>query len=75
MPLFSRNRANILAGNMLIIQTALPRIGSFQPPVAAPAQHASRIARQSAVDWLMAAIVLFGCEFNAEMERARARMG
>lgn len=35
----------------------LPRIGSFQPPVAAPPQYASRVVRQSAVDWLLDAIV------------------
>ena len=35
----------------------LPLIGSFQPPAAAPAQFASRVIRQSAVDWLFDAIV------------------
>lgn len=35
----------------------LPRIGSFQPPMAAPPQYASRVVRQSAVDWLLDAIV------------------
>jgi hypothetical protein len=35
----------------------LPRIGSFQPPMAAPPQYASRVARQSSVDWLMEALV------------------
>ena len=35
----------------------LPLIGSFQPPAAAPAQYASRVVRQSAVDWLFDAII------------------
>jgi len=35
----------------------LPRVGSFQPPAAAPPQYASRVVRQSAVDWLFEAIV------------------
>ncbi len=35
----------------------LPRLGSFQPPMAAPPQYASRVVRQSAVDWLLDAIV------------------
>lgn len=35
----------------------LPLIGSFQPPAAAPAQYASRVIRQSAVDWLFDAII------------------
>ena len=35
----------------------LPRIGSFQPPVAAPPQYDSRVVRQSASDWLLDAIV------------------
>jgi hypothetical protein len=35
----------------------LPRIGSFQPPAAAPSQYASRAVRQSAAQWLMDAIV------------------
>ncbi len=35
----------------------LSRIGSFQPPAAAPPQYASRVVRQSAVDWLLDAIV------------------
>ena len=35
----------------------LPRLGSFQPPAAAPAQFASRAVRQKAVDWLFDAIV------------------
>ena len=35
----------------------LPRIGSFQPPAATPLGHATRAVRQSAVDWLLNAIV------------------
>ncbi len=35
----------------------LPRVGGFQPPAAAPPQYASRVVRQSAVDWLFEAIV------------------
>lgn len=35
----------------------LPLAGSFQPPAAAPPQFASRVVRQSAVDWLFDAIV------------------
>ncbi len=35
----------------------LPAIGSYQPPAAAPAQYASRVVRQSAVDWLFDAII------------------
>ena len=35
----------------------LPRIGSFQPPAAAMPQYVARAARQSAVDWLLDAIV------------------
>jgi len=35
----------------------LPEAGSNQPPVAAPPQFASRVVRQSAVDWLFDAIV------------------
>ncbi len=35
----------------------LPRIGSFQPPAAAKPQYVARAARQSAVDWLLDAIV------------------
>lgn len=35
----------------------LPRIGSFQPPAAIVPQHAPRAARQSAVNWLVDAIV------------------
>jgi hypothetical protein len=35
----------------------LPLVGSFQPPAAAPAQYASRVIRQSAVDWLFDAII------------------
>lgn len=35
----------------------LPAAGSWQPPAAAPAQYASRVVRQSAVDWLADAIV------------------
>jgi hypothetical protein len=35
----------------------LPEAGSWQPPAAAPAQYASRVVRQSAVDWLVDAIV------------------
>lgn len=35
----------------------LPSVGSWQPPAAAPAQYASRVVRQSAVDWLADAIV------------------
>ncbi|MGE3166317.1 MAG: hypothetical protein AB7O52_15530 [Planctomycetota bacterium] len=35
----------------------LPRTGSFRPPAAAPPQYASRVVRQSAVDWLFEAIV------------------
>ncbi|WP_058554596.1 hypothetical protein [Thiohalocapsa sp. ML1] len=35
----------------------LPLAGSFQPPAAAPPQYASRVARQSAVDWLFEAIL------------------
>ncbi len=34
----------------------LPRLGSFQPPAASPPQYASRVVRQSAVDWLFEAI-------------------
>jgi hypothetical protein len=34
----------------------LPRLGSFQPPSASPPQFASRVVRQSAVDWLFDAI-------------------
>ncbi len=35
----------------------LPLLGSFEPPSAAPPQYASRVVRQSAVDWLFDAIV------------------
>ena len=35
----------------------LPLAGSFQPPPALAAQYASRVARQSAVDWLFDAIL------------------
>lgn len=35
----------------------LPRIGSFQPPGAAAPQHATQAVRQSAVDWLLGAII------------------
>lgn len=35
----------------------LPRAGSHQPPMAAPPQFASRVVRQSAVDWLFDALV------------------
>jgi hypothetical protein len=35
----------------------LPLLGSFQPPMAAPPQHAFRSVRQSAIDWLFDAIV------------------
>lgn len=35
----------------------LAAVGSFQPPAAAPAQYASRVVRQSAVDWLFDAMV------------------
>ena len=35
----------------------LPLVGSFQPPVAAPPQYASRVVRQSAADWLLDAII------------------
>ena len=35
----------------------LPSVGSFQPPAAAPPQYASRVVRQSAVDWLFGALV------------------
>jgi len=35
----------------------LPRIGSFQPPAASAPQHATRAIRQSAVDWLLDALV------------------
>ena len=35
----------------------LPEEGSNQPPVAAPPQFAARVVRQSAVDWLINAIV------------------
>ena len=35
----------------------LPLTGSFQPPAAAAPQYASRVVRQSAVDWLFDAIV------------------
>lgn len=35
----------------------LPLAGSYQPPAAAPPQFASRVVRQSAVDWLFDAIV------------------
>jgi hypothetical protein len=35
----------------------LPLAGSHQPPAAAPPQFASRVVRQSAVDWLFDAIV------------------
>jgi hypothetical protein len=34
----------------------LPRVGSYQPPAAASIQYASRVVRQSAVDWLFDAI-------------------
>ncbi|WP_295449361.1 hypothetical protein [uncultured Thiodictyon sp.] len=34
----------------------LPLAGSFQPPAAAPPQYASRVTRQSTVDWLFDAI-------------------
>lgn len=34
----------------------LPSVGSFQPPAASPPQYASRVVRQSAVDWLFDAI-------------------
>ncbi len=35
----------------------LPQAGSHQPPAAAPPQFASRVVRQSAVDWLFDSIV------------------
>lgn len=35
----------------------LPQAGSQQPPAAAPPQFASRVVRQSAVDWLFDAVV------------------
>lgn len=35
----------------------LPLAGSYQPPAAAPPQFASRVVRQSSVDWLFDAIV------------------
>jgi len=35
----------------------LPQVGSFQPPAAAAPQYASRVVRQSSVDWLFDAIV------------------
>ena len=35
----------------------LPWLGSFEPPSAAPPQYASRVVRQSAVDWLLEAIL------------------
>ena len=35
----------------------LPLLGSFEPPSAAPPQYASRVVRQSAVDWLLEAIL------------------
>ncbi len=35
----------------------LPRVGSQQPPTAAPPQFASRAVRQSAVDWLFETLV------------------
>jgi hypothetical protein len=34
----------------------LPRTGSFQPPYVAPPEYASRVLRQSVVDWLADAI-------------------
>jgi hypothetical protein len=34
----------------------LPRVGSYQPPAAASIRYASRVVRQSAVDWLFDAI-------------------
>jgi hypothetical protein len=34
----------------------LPRVGGYQPPAAASLQYASRVVRQSAVDWLFDAI-------------------
>jgi hypothetical protein len=41
----------------LRIMLYLPRIGNFQPPVARPVHFSSRVVRQSAVDWLVDAIV------------------
>lgn len=35
----------------------LPRVGGFRLPVATAARYASRVVRQSAVDWLLGAIV------------------
>lgn len=35
----------------------LPQAGSHQPPAAAPPQFASRVLRQSAVDWLFESVV------------------
>lgn len=35
----------------------LPLLASFDPPSAAPPQYAARVVRQSAVDWLLAAIL------------------
>lgn len=35
----------------------LPECGSWQPPAAATPQYASRVIRQSAVDWLLDAII------------------
>jgi hypothetical protein len=35
----------------------LPRVGSFQPPAASQPQFASRVLRQSSIDWLLDAIV------------------
>ena len=35
----------------------LPRLGSFQPPAVYPPQFASRVVRQSRIDWLCEALV------------------
>jgi hypothetical protein len=48
----------------------LPLAGSHQPPAAAPPQFASRVVRQSAVDWLFDALVR--SISPAEMPQARS---
>jgi hypothetical protein len=44
-------------GERLRAMYYLPKAGSFRPPAPTPPHHASRALRQSAVDWLFAAIV------------------
>jgi hypothetical protein len=56
----------------------LPRIGSMRAPAAFPARYASRVVRQSAVDWLFDVItrsIAFDQIDLARKERVRANNG